>query len=70
MIREGSEVEWNWGNGKAKGKVVSTFAKEVSKEIKGSTITRKGEKGNKALLIKQEDGAEVLKLESEVDRIS
>ncbi len=68
MIRKGSEVSWKWGNGEAVGKVQETYTKEVTKTIKGSKITRKGEQGNKALLIRQEDGSEVLKLESEVEK--
>lgn len=68
MIREGSNVKWKWGNGYAEGKVVETHTKEVEKTIKGNTVTRKGEEGNKALYIKQEDGDHVLKLESEVEK--
>ncbi|PZW39237.1 hypothetical protein LX95_02379 [Mesonia algae] len=66
MIKEGSKVSWKWGNGEAQGKVIETYTKEVTKTIKGSEITRKGEKGNKAILIEQDDGSKVLKLESEV----
>ena len=66
MIKEGSKVNWKWGNGEAQGKVVETYTKEITKTIKGSEITRKGEKGNKAILIEQDDGSKVLKLESEV----
>jgi hypothetical protein len=69
MIREGTEVKWEWGEGYAKGKVEETYTREISRTINGSTITRKGEEGNKALLIKQNDGTEVLKLESEVNRL-
>ncbi len=69
MIREGTKVKWSWGNGTAVGTVKDTFDNEISRTIKGSKITRKGEKGNKALLIVQEDGDEVLKLESEVERV-
>ncbi len=69
MIKEGSKVQWNWGNGTAEGKVKSTFDKEVTRTIKGNEVTRKGEKGNKALYIEQEDGAHVLKLESEVEKL-
>lgn len=69
MIREGTKVKWSWGNGTAVGTVKDTFDREISRTIKGSKITRKGEKGNKALLIVQEDGDEVLKLESEVERV-
>ncbi len=66
MIRKGTEVKWKWGSGEAEGKVIETFTEEVTKTIKGSEVTRNGEKGNKALLIEQEDGDKVLKLESEV----
>ncbi len=68
MIREGSSVKWNWGNGTGEGKVEETYTREVTRTIKGSEITRKGEEGNKALLIRQEDGSRVLKLESEVEK--
>ena len=68
MITKGTKVQWKWGSGTAKGKVIETFTEEVHKTIKGSKITRKGEKDNKALLIEQEDGDKVLKLESEVTK--
>ncbi|MBF8456097.1 DUF2945 domain-containing protein [Kaistella sp. G5-32] len=68
MIKKGTIVQWKWGSGSAKGKVIETFTEEVHKTIKGSKITRKGEKDNKALLIEQEDGDKVLKLESEVTK--
>ena len=68
MIRKGTNVEWKWGNGTAKGKVVETFSEKVTKTIKGSEVTRKGESGNLALLIEQEDGDRVLKTENEVER--
>jgi len=69
MIKEGSKVSWKWGNGEAQGKVIETYTKEITKTIKGSKITRKGEKGNKAILIEQDDGSKVLKLESEVSKV-
>jgi hypothetical protein len=68
MIREGTTVTWKWGNGTAKGTVVETYTKKVTKTIKGSSVTRTGEQGNKALYIEQEDGDYVLKLESEVSK--
>ncbi|MFD0975898.1 hypervirulence associated TUDOR domain-containing protein [Salinimicrobium gaetbulicola] len=68
MIREGSTVTWKWGRGTATGKVKATFDHEVNTTIKGTNVTRKGKPGNKALLIQQENGAEVLKLESEVEK--
>lgn len=68
MIREGTKVKWSWGNGTATGKVEETHSEEITRTIDGSEITKKGEEGNKALVIKQDDGGKVLKLESEVDR--
>ncbi|MTI21810.1 hypothetical protein E1176_12330 [Fulvivirga sp. RKSG066] len=68
MIKEGSNVKWKWGDGYGKGEVKETFTREVTRTIDGNEVTRKGEQGDKALLIKQEDGSEVLKLESEVEK--
>ncbi len=68
MIKEGSKVKWEWGNGTAEGKVQSTFTKKVTRTIDRNEVTRDGEEGNKALYIEQEDGSNVLKLESEVKK--
>lgn len=68
MIQKGSTVQWKWGNGEAQGKVKETYSEKVTKTLDGSEITRDGEAGNKALLIEQEDGSQVLKLESEVEK--
>lgn len=68
MIREGSKVKWKWGSGTGEGKVEETFDREVIRTIKGTEVRRKGEAGNKALLIRQYDGDRVLKLESEVEK--
>ncbi|MDY8109332.1 DUF2945 domain-containing protein [Fulvimarina sp. 2208YS6-2-32] len=65
-FRKGQHVAWDWGNGTAKGQVKDHWAEEVTRKIKGSEITRKGEEGNEAYLIEQEDGTEVLKLASEL----
>ncbi len=69
MIRKGSKVKWKWGKGFGEGKVVETYEEETTQTIKGSKVTRKGEKGNTALLIEQQDGDQVLKLESEVEKV-
>lgn len=68
MIQKGTKVRWKWGNGTAKGKVIETYTNKVTKTIEESTITRNGEKGNKALFIEQDDGSNVLKSETEVER--
>jgi len=69
MIRTGTQVKWKWGKGSAQGKVVETYKESISKTIKGSEVTRNGSEDDKALLIEQEDGDQVLKLESEVERV-
>lgn len=69
MIRKGSKVKWKWGTGTATGTVKDTFARKITTEIKGTKVTRNGEPGNKALYIQQENGNEVLKLESEVEHL-
>lgn len=68
MIRKGTTVKWKWGNGYATGKVQSTHKKEVTRTIQGNEVTRKGSEEDKALIIEQEDGTTVLKLQSEVER--
>lgn len=68
MIRKGTEVKWSWGNGTATGKVKETFAEKVTRTLQGSEVTKNGTDDNHALLIDQEDGDQVLKLQSEVER--
>jgi len=68
MIRKGTKVKWKWGSGTAEGKVQNTYKESITKTIKGTSVTRKGTKEDKALYIKQEDGGHVLKSESEVKR--
>lgn len=69
MMRQGTAVKWKWGNGEAKGTVEETYKESVSKTLKGSEVTRNGTENDKALLIQQDDGDRVLKLESEVERV-
>jgi hypothetical protein len=67
-IRTGTEVAWSWGNGRATGTVVELRHDKVTRTLQGSEITRNGSDEDPALLIEQEDGAQVLKLRSEVER--
>ncbi len=68
MIREGTEVWWKWGSGRAKGTVTEVHHDKVTRTVDGSEITRNGSKDNPAYVIEQEDGTTVLKLSSEVER--
>lgn len=60
-------VQWNWGNGTGKGQIKERFEREVTRTLQGSEITRDGDEENPAYLIRQEDGAEVLKRGSELE---
>jgi hypothetical protein len=68
MIREGTKVSWSWGNGTGTGKVVERFTDDVSRKIKGSEVTRHASADEPAFLIRQDDGDEVLKSITEIER--
>lgn len=59
-------VKWDWGDGEACGQVQERFEREVTRTLKGNEVTRNGSDDDPAYLIKQDDGAEVLKLGSEL----
>jgi len=67
-FKEGDTVKWSWGNGHGTGDVQSIFQEKTTRTIKGSEVTRNGSKDDPALYIKQDDGDNVLKLASEVER--
>jgi hypothetical protein len=68
-IQIGTEVEWNWGRSKARGKVTSKFTEDVERQIKGKAISRKADDDKPAFLIRQKDGDRVLKSQSELRRV-
>ena len=65
-----TEVEWDWGQGTARGKVREVFREHVTLEIKGTEVTRRADDDNPAYLIRQDDGDEVLKSHSELRKTS
>ena len=66
----GTTVEWDWGNGTAKGEVTERYTEKVTKTIEGNNITRHASDDEPAYLIKQDDGSEVLKSDTEVRKTS
>ncbi|MAT14531.1 MAG: DUF2945 domain-containing protein [Planctomyces sp.] len=64
----GTKVKWKWANGWGHGKVDERFTEKVTRKISGSEITRNASQDEPAYLIKQEDGGEVLKSHSEIQR--
>lgn len=65
-----TKIKWSWGNGEGRGKVREVHHDTFSKKIKGTEISRNGTDDNPAYLIEQEDGDEVIKLHSEVEKES
>ncbi|MEM8758232.1 MAG: DUF2945 domain-containing protein [Planctomycetota bacterium] len=68
MIREGTRVEWDWGSGTAEGTVQEKSSERIERTINGSEKARNGSDDDPALVIEQDDGQTVLKLQSEVRR--
>ena len=69
MIKKGTRVKWEWGNGTAEGKVENIYTTKTAKVIKGNKVTRNAEAGNRAVYIRQDDGDYVLKSENEIERL-
>ena len=65
---EGTKVEWNWGNGTASGTIQKRYTENVTKTFKGTEVTRNASSSEPAYLIEQDDGDEVLKSHSEVEK--
>jgi hypothetical protein len=65
-MKKGDKVHWAWGQSEAEGKIEKKHTEPVSKTIKGTTVKRKASKDEPAYEVKQENGNEVLKSESEL----
>lgn len=66
--QEGDKVKWKWGSGYGHGKVQSRFEEKTTRKIDGEEITRDGTRDNPAYYIHVEDGNNVLKLGSELEK--
>jgi len=66
----GTPVKWKWVNGWGEGTVSETFTEKVTKTISGTEVTRNATAEDPAYLIKQQNGDQVLKSHSEVQRAS
>lgn len=65
---KGTQVKWKWGSGYGQGSITERFTEKVTRLIKGSKVTRDADSDNPAYLIQQDDGDEVLKSESEIEK--
>lgn len=66
--RKGTAVSWSWGQGSAEGTISEVHTERVTRTEKGSEIVRNGTDDNPAYVITQDDGTELLKLDSEVEK--
>lgn len=66
--RKGTEVSWSWGQGRAEGTISEVHTERITRTEKGSEIVRNGTDDNPAYVITQDDGTELLKLDSEVQK--
>lgn len=67
---EGTMIEWDWGNGTARGEIDSVYTQKRTLKIDGSEVTRNASDDCPAYKIKQDDGQTVLKSHSEVRKAS
>jgi hypothetical protein len=67
MARIGDSVRWKWASGHGEGTIEDRFERRVQRTLKGSRVVKNGSSRNPALLIRQDNGAKVLKLQSELD---
>ncbi|MDJ0624402.1 MAG: DUF2945 domain-containing protein [Desulfocapsaceae bacterium] len=67
-FKKGQKVKWSWGDGEAEGKIQKSYTQKVSRTIKGTEVVRNATEDDPAYLIEQEDGDEVLKSESEIEK--
>lgn len=63
---DGTQVEWDWGNGTATGTVVQKYTQKHTLKISGSEVTRDADEDDPAYRIEQEDGQTVLKKHTEI----
>lgn len=67
-IKKGDQVSWKYGNGTGEGTVTEIHTIAFEKKVQGKAIKRNGTTDEPALLIKQENGHEVVKSASEVEK--
>lgn len=62
----GTAIEWDWGNGIARGEIVAIYTQKRTLKIDGTEVTRDASKNCPSYKIEQSDGQGVFKSHSEV----
>lgn len=65
---EGNKVKWDWGNGSASGKIAARYTQKRTLKIDGNDVTRDASEDCPSYKIEQEDGQQVFKSHSEVEK--
>lgn len=68
MYYEGDSVKWKWGTGYGHGTIKSRFTEKITRTIDGSEVTRNGSEDDPAYYITVEEGNNVVKLGSEIEK--
>lgn len=68
MLSSGDKVRWSWGKGHGHGVVQSVFTEKTVRTIDGKEVTRNGTKEDPACYVRVDDGNNVLKLQSELEK--
>jgi ribosomal protein L24 len=66
-VKKGDDVTWNYGKGKAKGKITEVHENDIERTVQGATVKRKGSTEEPALVIKQ-GSKRIVKSASEVKK--
>lgn len=65
---EDTKVVWEWGQGQAEGTIQSVYTQKRTLKIKGNEVTRDASEECPSYRIVQDDGSEVFKSHSEVEK--
>ena len=65
-----TKVSWKWGEGHGMGYIREKFTERVVREIDSNEVVRDADEENPAYLIEQDDGQELLKSASELEKAS
>jgi hypothetical protein len=62
----GDQVEWDWGEGAARGEIAAIHTQNVTKTIDGEEVSREADPGRPAYTVKKEDGGLALVARHEI----
>ncbi|QDK81186.1 DUF2945 domain-containing protein [Spirosoma sp. KCTC 42546] len=65
--KKGDAVSWNYGKGKAKGKISEVHEENIERTVQGTPVKRKGSAAEPALVIEQ-GSKRIIKSASEVTK--